>query len=581
LRRTRLARREVFGVDVFVLAVVLVPLALGLVAHVCWDKLFFPDSRYYLVMAYRDMGDSAAAALRTQQKVTGIPAATWYFAGSDPVWHMVQPRLLYPLLSVPFVWLAGPRLGMVVVPVLSALVAVIACARLTQRLYGPAVALVAAGALAASVTVTNIVVALTDPLAVALVALSLLNLPIRKRLQGHNFVWLGVLSAALCMTRQVTPMVVGLAAAGSLWALLPSRVAGADRPRRQWLLATATISGVTVGGQIISMLVAPYDATNQFLLAGHQTTMTAAIEHLPRMAWQITKAEAGLMVRTDVVLTMLAIAAALSAITRFREVEAWLLGGAAVGTYALMLANGIPSFLRYESILFPIAALCTAGLLHRWLPGPLLRASAPSRPIPSRRGGSWRVPALAAVAVVLCVSGIGWSATHGSASLVGDVPTSPAPSAALAGQPGAAAPIRTVSAQTVLRAALGQAMRAYATRDVGGLILYFDWRHPLRYTPAGPGDPGWSGRQPDGSAVIRYGDFVELAPVEVAAGLVQSGQYVSRSLEVSSSRVSRYGEDVTFTISDRLGHVHRGRATVLYPTQSTGLGTITELVYES
>jgi hypothetical protein len=182
--------------------------------------------------------------------------------------------------------------------------------------------------------------------------------------------------------------------------------------------------------------------------------------------------------------------------------------------------------------------------------------------------------------VVLCTSGIAWSATHGSASLVGDVPTSPASSAALAGRPGAAAPVRTVSAQTVLRNALGEATRAYAGRGVDGLIRYLDWRHPLRYTPAGPGDPGWSVREPDGSAVIRYGDFIELAPVEVAAGLTHSGRYVPRSLKVTSRRAGRYGEDVTFTIADRSGREHQGRATLLYPTQSGGAGTITELVYE-
>jgi hypothetical protein len=579
----RQARRAVFGVDVFVLAIVLSPLALGLVAHVYWDKLFFPDSRYYLVMTYRDMGHSAADALGTQQKVTGIPAAPWYFAGSDPVWHMVQPRLLYPLLSVPFVWAAGPRLGMVAVPALSAVVAVVACARLTQRLHGPAVALLAAGTLAASITVTDLVAALTDPLAVALVALLLLNLPIRKRLRGHDFVWLGVLSAALCMTRQITPTVLGLAVAGAIWALLPSRIGSAGKPRRQWLAAAATISTVTVGGQIISMLVAPYDATNQFLLAAHQTSMSAAIAHLPGMAWQITAAETALLARTDVMLTLLAIGAALYAITRFREAESWLLLGAAGGTYALMLANGIPSFLRYESVLFPIATVCAAGLLPRWLPEPLLRSCAPMRmaPVPRARAAPWRVPAATVAAVVLCASGIAWSASHGSASLAGDVPTSPASAAAMAGQPGASAPVRAVSAQAVLRAALDEAMRAYDHRGVDGLIRYLDWRHPLRYTPAGPGDPGWSARRPDGSAVIRYGDFVELAPVEVAAGLVRSGRCVPRSLEVSSRWVSRYGEDVTFTIADRLGLVHRGRATVLYPTQPTGAGTITELVYES
>jgi hypothetical protein len=583
--------RTVFGVDAFVLAAVLVPFALGLAAHLHRDRMFFPDSRYYLVMAYRDMGESATAALHTQQRVTGIPAATWYFAGSDPVWHMVQPRLLYPLLSVPFVWLAGPRWGMVAVPALSALITVVSCARLTQRLYGPTVALVAAGALAASVTVTNMAVALTDPLAVGLVSLLLLTLPIRKRMRGQDFVWLGVLSAALCMTRQTTTTMLGLAAAGAMWALLPSRTAGMDgmdKARRQWLAAAAVIAAVTVGGQAAITLFAPYDASNQFLLASHATSMSAAVEHLPRMAWQITKAEAGLMLRADIMLAVLAIGAALSVIIRFREVESWLMAGAAAGTFLLMLANGIPSFLRYESVLFPIAALCAAGLLRQWLPDHLVRdrASQSSALVPAaplRRTAWWRgwVVALALAAVVGCGSVIAWSITHGSASLVGAVPTSPAPAAALDGKPGVTEPVRAVPAQTVLRAALHEAMRAYVSGDVGGLILYFDWRHTLRYTPAGPGDPGWSTRQGDGSAVIRYGDYVELAPVQVAAGLVRSGGCVPGSLEVSTRRVSRYGEDVTFTISDRLGHVHRGRATVLYPTQSTSLGTITELVYES
>lgn len=580
-RRTRQVHRTVFGVDAFVLAVVLSLLILGLAAHLYWDKIFFPDSRYYLVMAYRDMGDSAAGALRTQQKVTGIPAASWYFAGSDPVWRMVQPRLLYPLLSVPFVWLAGPRLGMVVVPALSAVVAVIACARLTQRLYGPAVALFAAGALAASATVTDMVAALTDPLAMALVALLLLNLPIRKRMRGYDYLWLAVLSAALCMTRQTTPVVLGMAAAGAIWALMPARIGGADKPRRPWLLAAAVVSAVTVCGNLVSEMAAPYDATNQFLLAGHQKTMSAAIVHLPQMAWQITRAEAALMVRTDVVLTMVAIGAALYAIIRIREVQAWLLAGAAAGTLALMVANGIPSFLRYESILIPVAGLCSAGLLQRCLPESLLRGSSPSRPVPARRHTPWPVPVSAAAAILLCGSGIAWSATHGSASLTGTVPTAPASAAALADLPEAAAPVRTVSAQAVLRTALEDAELTYENGNVGDLIRYVDWRHPLRYTPAGPGDPGWSARRPDGSAVIRYGDFIELAPATVAAGLIQSGQSVPRSLEVSTRRVSRYGEDVTFTIADRLGHEHRGRATVLYPTQPSSPGTITELVYDS
>lgn len=572
-------RRDVLGVDPFILAVVLIPLGLGLVAHVYRDRLFFPDSRYYLVMAFRDMGYNAGSALAMQQKLTGVPAAPWYFAHSDPVWRMVQPRMLYPLLSTPFVWAAGPRLGMIAVPALSSMVTVAACARLTQRLYGPTAALLAAGALAASITVTDITVALTDPLAMALVALMLLNLPIRRRIQGQNLVWLGVLSVALCLTRQTSTVVLGLVATGLLWALMPAR-RGARDQRRDWLIATVVISTVTVGGQIINTLLAPYDISVEFLLASHQRTMSAALAHLPAMAWHITKAEAVMMVRTDVPLTMLALGAAIHMVTAVREIEAWLLFGGSLGTYALMLANGFPSFLRYECVLFPVAAVCAAGLLRRWLAPSPQRVPRQSGPVADRRPRRWLVPVLAGASATLCVSGIAWSATHGSASLVDAVPTAPAAAAALPGTPGAAAPVTAVSAQTVLRGAVEQAVLAYEDHAVSGLIAYFDWRHPLRYNPAGPGDPGWSTRAADGTAVIYYGDFVEMAPVEVAAGLSRSGHYVPSSLEVTTRAVDKYGEDVTFTIADGSGHVHRGRATVLYPTQASSRGTITELVYE-
>lgn len=575
-------RLQALGANRLLLAVVLIPLGLALAAHAYWDRPFFPDSRYYLAMAYRDLGYDAASALRRQVNATGWPAPPWYFSSADPVWRMVQPRLLYPLLSAPFVWAAGPRLGILAVPALSSLVTVAVCTRLAQRWYGPIAALLAAGALSASITVTDIAVALTDPLAMALIALMLLNLPIRRPVQGSNFVWLGVLSAALCLTRQTTPVVLGLAAAGLVWALMPTRVTRTTGQRRDWLTAMAVICAVTVCGQIVITTLAPYDASNQFLLASHQTSMSGALEHLPQTAWRIIKTEAALMARTDIPLTMLVIGAAIAVLARAREVDTWLLVGGAAGTCALMLANGIPSFLRYESVLFPLVTLAAAGLLGQWLPesmrqGPQWPGGISEKRPPKRQ----RVALLIAASGAVGISAIAWSAAHGSASLVGAVPTAPAAAAALAGIPGTAEPVKAVSPQTTLRAAIKEAVRAYQDHDVEGLIQYFDWRHPLRYTPAGVGDPGWSDRAADGSAVIRYGDFVELAPVEVAAGLGRSGRCVPQSLKVRTRQIGEYGEDVTFTVADRSGRVHRGRATILYPTRKSGRGTITELVYES
>ena len=247
-----LARRDLLGVNTVVLALLLIPLGFGFYARLHWTAhLFAPDSRYYLTMAYRDMGDTVSKALSTQLKVSGYPADSWYFAHGDPVWLMVQPRMLYPLLSVPFIWLFGPRTGMLAVPMLAIVVTVVASARLTQRLYGPFAALAAAGLLAASSTLLGLMMGLTDPLAMALVALLLLNLPIGRRAQGHNLVWLGILSVLLCLTRQVLPVTAGLAAGAWLWAVLFPAGGGRRRVRNEWLAPAAIVVGVALAGQVI------------------------------------------------------------------------------------------------------------------------------------------------------------------------------------------------------------------------------------------------------------------------------------------------------------------------------------------
>src|SRR5688500_12168361 len=90
-----------------------------------------PDTRYYLAMTYRYSGPSEhEAGVRTYEYLGRF---AWfkdycYFAcvprAADAsfghLFHgeaggMVAGRVLYPLLSVPFVWLFGPQ-GMLVVP---------------------------------------------------------------------------------------------------------------------------------------------------------------------------------------------------------------------------------------------------------------------------------------------------------------------------------------------------------------------------------------------------------------------------------------------------------------------------------
>ena len=109
----RFVRRDLFGVNAAVLLFVLAPLVFGYYARLHWSAYSFPpDSRYYVVMALRDLGWSDAHALTKQFANSGVVAEPWYFAHSDPAWLMVQSRMLYPFFAAPFVAVFGVTEGM-------------------------------------------------------------------------------------------------------------------------------------------------------------------------------------------------------------------------------------------------------------------------------------------------------------------------------------------------------------------------------------------------------------------------------------------------------------------------------------
>jgi hypothetical protein len=491
---------------------------------------------------------------------------------------MVQPRMLYPMLSVPFVWLFGLHTGMIVVPMLAIGTAVFACARLVQRLHGPLAALAAAGVLASTSAVIAFTEALTDPLAIGVIALILLNLPIGRRPQGHNLVFLGLLSVMLCLTRQVMPMAAGMAVGGWLWAVF---FPGGGRPRRvrnEWLAPSAIVAGVTVGGQVVGSILAPYNITQQFLYASDKPTLGSALSNLPMLAWQMTRAEIVSMLQGDRYLLFLMAAPFVYMLIRFKDPTVGLFLGGLVGTYALILANGIPSGMRYESIIFPVATLALGALVQRFLPVGL-RGENSTLTATWWQGGRRRVPSLAAASTLAVAGIVGWSATHGSASMVGAVPTAPADAAALVGTGHQLKPAAADPAEQILRGGLVEAVKIVRGPS-SALAMYADWRHPLRYRPTGPADPGWNVRGADGTAVVRFGDFAHPQIWRFGSALSLQGKADPDSIRVLTRRRGVYGEDVTFEVADQAGRVHHGRATVLYPVRAHASGLITELVYE-
>ena len=147
----RVLGRDVFGVRLgallLILPVFIATLWMQMASRGVWNHP--PDSRYYLPMMSRDMGHSLGDAVAAQRRVSpGWQVAPWYFADDDPAWQLVRIRILYPFLSIPFVWMFGLSAGSLVVPILSDLLFFWVVARMLQRLYGPAVAVVVTGAFA-------------------------------------------------------------------------------------------------------------------------------------------------------------------------------------------------------------------------------------------------------------------------------------------------------------------------------------------------------------------------------------------------------------------------------------------------
>jgi hypothetical protein len=593
-----LRRRDILGVDAVVALLLVIPLGIGLAAHMRWGSLYPPDSRYYVTMALRDMGQSPADALNGQLKVTGWPAESWYFSSSDPVWRMVQPRMLYPLMSVPFVWMFGAPVGMAVVPALSMAVAVLAGARLVQRFYGPFAALAAAGIFAATGVSTWLSMAITDPLAVALVAVILLRLPLGRRTSRRDLVWLALYAVLLCTTRQVAPMTAGLVCGGWLWTAM---FVPEDRPRRlarlrnEWLAPAAIVAGISLAGQEAFSWAYPYDVTQQFLYASDRPTLSGALLKLPSTAWSLTQSEVLNMLQNDRYLLFLMAVPLLYVLLRFKDVKTGLFLGGLAGTSVLVVANGVPSGMRYESVLAPVAVLLVGALVHDLGPIALSgsgsedpagteRAEVPrprgiTSPAASRRA-VLPTAGLAAICLTVVAGIVGWSATHGSRSVVGAVRTSPAAAAALAGSGHEVVPANQEPAALILQDGFSQAT-AMAANEGSWLYMIADWRHPIRYRPLAQTDPGWAFRAPDGTAIVRFGDFTQPQQIRFGSALSLRGTVDPRTLKVLTSHASRFGADLTFRVADDKGREHTGRATVLYPLRPLVTGLITQLVFDS
>ena len=216
-----------FGVRQWaVLLLLVMSWALAVWARILWNgdvygldyRLFHPDGACYGAMAFdfagQGMGGRAEVAAAYADQGTPRGALGPDMADPATCSNGVRPRVLYPLLSVPFVNLLG-YYGLLVVPALSWLAAALIPAVLLLRrglTLAPAIAglLVIASTSVGRWSVANLV----DALLMGIMALSLLVLPIfERKTQWWRLGLFALLVLLGSLTRQSWPTWIAVAAA--------------------------------------------------------------------------------------------------------------------------------------------------------------------------------------------------------------------------------------------------------------------------------------------------------------------------------------------------------------------------------
>ena len=353
--------------------IVAVTFAVTYTATVKIKPLFAPDTRYYAGMALWFGGESQSEAARQVAEVSAqsgwaSPEASVLFG-----WGLVQPRVVLPALSVPFVKVWGID-GLVVVPglALAALMGVLAW-QLSRR-YGLTAAI---GTVVLIMCSPQIMFYGSAMLTESLSALwGALTLAAAWRYQRHPG-WAPVaamvgLTLVSAFTRQATLIVAGAFVMAWLVAVLLRH-----RPNR-WGVPALAVGVTSVVTQVAQTMLFPtFSQLDQFKAKTNADSLTEALLGAPRLAWHIARTDVISFAKADRPLLVLVALCILSGVVFWRREETHLLLGAFAGIELYGVTNGTPTAFRYAMPGLVFYALSLALLLSRVVPR---LAGQPDRP---------------------------------------------------------------------------------------------------------------------------------------------------------------------------------------------------------
>ena len=175
--------------------------------------IYQPDGKYYTYMALDILKQNP---IQSAQEVVNWYAIHGFkmqvftvedlMPSTSPIYHLISHRILYPLLSVPFVAILGIP-GMLVIPTLSLLVLMLSIQVLANRAKRPLVGLLLVFFLSVSPTVSRwMILNCTDSLLTAIYALVPFAIIMFEKNKKKGFFFLGVLIVLTSATRFTLPI---------------------------------------------------------------------------------------------------------------------------------------------------------------------------------------------------------------------------------------------------------------------------------------------------------------------------------------------------------------------------------------
>ncbi len=357
--------------------------AISALAMLLTKPQYSPDSQYYTGMALRFSGMSAADAYA--QVVERSAQHGWHAPTIDTIfgWGLVQPRVVYPGLSAPFVKAFGVD-GMVIVPVIAMAVFVgltffvLRTRYRTLAVIAPVLLVVVSPQLIFFGTAM-----LTESLTALWCAAILFSVWRYHEVADRR--WLiaaGAFTIVMAFTRQAALIPAGAMAMAWLGAVV------VRRPARQWGWSALVVGASAVASQIAQSVLWPsFSQVSQFITTTGADDLPGALRATPTVALRILRSDFANFAKGDLALLALIAIAIIGVVVLWRRAESHLLVGAFVTTAAYNITNGTPTTFRYAmpGLIFYVvvvaALVAHAAQLARRSPGPWPRSAPPDEPV--------------------------------------------------------------------------------------------------------------------------------------------------------------------------------------------------------